>query len=81
MAIPQWLLSLDTQKAPQLLLHFPYTGNNVYATLLERDSFSGYIVVEYEWQKNKKEDLLRYDNYTQDPDSFDNWFAYPVGGE
>jgi len=78
MKVPEWLKSLTLQQ--ELLLYFPYTGNSVYA------EFAGYledwqpgIRVQYIWKGAIKTDHLQYDNYKNEPDSYDNWIAYEMG--
>ena len=77
--IPTWIKSLSTEQ--ELLLHFPYTGNSVYAKFvhyLVDDYYDSGIVIKYDRNGTEVEDTLYYHDYKSDPDSYNNWIAYEV---
>lgn len=77
MEVPAWVKELKSKD--EILLYFPYTANNCYAEFIEfiTDWTPG-IRVQYIDKGKVKSDELLYENYKNEPDSYDNWIAYRI---
>lgn len=81
-SVPSWVC--DLKPDDELIIVFSFTGNTLYATVLENDprdknsaSF-GILTVRYMYNNLVKEEDLLYDDYTKDTSYQHGWHAYPV---
>ena len=80
--IPSWIEEL--QQGDFLVIVFPYSGDTVYAEVVENSPktmnsmYFGTITINYTINKIKKQEDLLYDDYSKEPSHYDNWYAYRV---
>lgn len=80
--IPEWIEQL--KQGEFLIIVFPYTGDTVYAEVLENNPKStnsiyfGTITVQYTINKLTRQDDLLYDDYSKESNTHDSWHAYRV---
>lgn len=79
---PEWVEKL--KQGDFLVIVFPYTGDTVYAKVIENNPtpadsiYFGTITVNYSINNSSKHEDLLYDDYSKEPENFDNWHAYRV---
>jgi len=77
MEVPTWVKELKAKD--ELLLYFPYTSNNCYAEFIEHiPHWNPGIRIQYIHEGKVRTDELFYDNYKNDPESYNNWIAYQI---
>lgn len=80
--LPDWIENL--QKGDQLVVVFPATGSIIFAGVIENyprnhnSIYFGSITIEYTWNNVACQDDLLYDDYSNEPDNQNNWFAYQM---
>lgn len=80
---PEWITKLV--EGEQIVVCFPYTGNIIYAKVIQNcpnnniiPSMLGTLTVKYTWNKVERVEDLLYDDYSNSVDFQNNWYAYCV---
>ena len=81
--IPDWITNL--KKGDNIVVCFPYTGNTIYAEVIENcpDNYNyantfGTLTVKYTFNSVERTEDLLYDDYSNSIDFQNNWYAYCV---
>jgi hypothetical protein len=80
--VPDWVETL--KQGDFMVVIFPYTGDTVFAEVIENSPSSydsmyfGTITINYKINNFARQDDLLYDDYSKECDHRDNWYAYRV---
>lgn len=79
---PEWIETL--KQGDHMVVVFPYTGDSVFAEVIENNPTSydsmyfGTITINYKINNFARQEDLLYDDYSKDSEFRDNWYAYRV---
>jgi uncharacterized membrane protein (UPF0182 family) len=80
--VPDWVEAL--KKGDFLVIVFPYTGETVFAEVIENGPaedphiYFGTITINYTIKNFTRQVDLLYDDYSKDGNNYDSWYAYRV---
>lgn len=80
---PEWISKLVC--GDSIVVCFPYTGNTIFAEVVQNcpDNYNfantfGSITIKYTWNKVERTEDLLYDDYSNNIEFQNNWYAYTV---